>query len=394
MSGTLNSIYENASFALHLHAEAMTCLQEQASTGARINRASDDPSAAYRILGLNSQKRSLQDYLDTLSEIIGKLEISTTVLDNMASGFAEARRQLTQIGSGTYGQDAQQRTAEAINDILEQMVSFANTKHSNQYLFGGSDMVSVPYLVERTGGEITRVTYEGSAQTLEVEVAPGLKSSASYAGDNIFRSSDRRAPIFLGNAGAKAGTGTSSIRGDVWLIVTYNTSTGNYELCLEGGPNTVVQGNITNLAVKNSAGQVLYVDASQISSEGVQLVRMPGTYDVFGTLISIRDILKNDRGISDTELQQLVNDSLNSLGEIGNLLAQTEVSVGSRIEFLSNLQDTLKSMKYDTEDETTRLLEADIAQVAIDISRREVLYQMSLSVAAKLMSMSLLDFIR
>jgi flagellin-like hook-associated protein FlgL len=68
--------------------------------------------------------------------------------------------------------------------------------------------------------------------------------------------------------------------------------------------------------------------------------------------------------------------------------------VGSRIGFLDNLKDSLKNLKYDTEDETTRLQEADIAQIAIDISRREILYQMSLSVAGKLMSVSLLDFIR
>ena len=248
--------------------------------------------------------------------------------------------------------------------------------------------------MERSGGEITGITYQGSAQTLEVEVAPGLKSSAFYVGDNAFSSDDRGVPIFLGDAGAKAGTGTSSVRGDVWLTVTYNEDTGNYELCLDGGDMTVVEGDITNLAVKNSAGQVLYVDATEITGEGVQLVRIPGTYDVFGTLISIRDILKNERGLAGTELQQLVNDSLSSLEEINNVLVQTEVSVGLRIEFLNNLKDTLKNMKYDTEDETTRLQEADIAQVAIDISRREVLYQMSLSVAAKLMSMSLLDFIR
>ena len=34
------------------------------------------------------------------------------------------------------------------------------------------------------------------------------------------------------------------------------------------------------------------------------------------------------------------------------------------------------------------------AQVAIDLSRREVLYEMSLSVAGRLMQVSLLDFIR
>ena len=67
--------------------------------------------------------------------------------------------------------------------------------------------------------------------------------------------------------------------------------------------------------------------------------------------------------------------------------------MGSKIGFLDDLKDSLNNMKYDTEDEVTRLQQADIAQIAIDLSRREVLYQMSLAVAAKLMSLSLLDYI-
>ncbi len=83
-----------------------------------------------------------------------------------------------------------------------------------------------------------------------------------------------------------------------------------------------------------------------------------------------------------------------SLKEVTNLLVQTQVSVGSRIGFLDNLKDSLNNLKYNAEDESALLQEADIAQIAIDLSRQEILYQMSLSVAARLMSMSLLDFIR
>jgi flagellin-like hook-associated protein FlgL len=84
---------------------------------------------------------------------------------------------------------------------------------------------------------------------------------------------------------------------------------------------------------------------------------------------------------------------LNSLGEINELLVQAEVSVGSKISFLDDLKESLTNLSYNAEDETTRLQEADIAQIAIDLSRREVLYEMSLSIAGKLMSMSLLDYI-
>jgi flagellar hook-associated protein 3 FlgL len=394
MSGTLNTIYNNVSFALQLHTKALTSLQEQASTGSRINRASDDPSAAYRVLGLNTQQTSMENYIDNLSEVISTLELSSMVIQNMVSTFAEVKSLLTQVSSGVYGQESRERTADSINDTLEQMVLLANTDRNGQYLFGGSDTDSTPYVVQRTDGEITSVTYRGSSDRRNFEVAPGVQASAFYVGDDIFYSDNRSDPVFAGETGATAGTGTSNVTGDVWLTVT--GSTGNYDLSIDDGLTTFnTNGTDTNLAVTDSrTGKVLYVDTTGINSTGVELVRVPGTYDLFSMLISIRDILKNDRNFSEAKVQQLLDGCFESLDEVYNLLVQNTVSMGAKIGFLDSIKDSLTDMKYDAEDETTRLQEADIAQIAIDLSRHEVLYQMSLAVAAKIMSLSLLDFIR
>ena len=393
MSGTVNSIYNNLSFALYLHTEALFGLQEQAATGSRINRTSDDPSTAYRVLGLNSQQRSLAGYMDNISQAVSTLEISLATVEEMVSAFAGAKVQLTQIASGIYGPDGRAKIAERINNTLEQMVSLANTQHLNEYLFGGVHTGSSPYAATRTNGDITGVTYQGSFENRRIAVSAGVQSSAFYIGDEIFRSDSRDALEFLGETGAAAGTGTSSVRGDVWLTVT--GSAGDYDLSLDDGLTTVnTDGFDTNLAVTDSrTGRVLYVDATGITATGVDMVRAPGTYDVFGTLINIRDILNNERGLSNAQLQEVRNNSIESLEEIRSYLTEKSVSIASRIGFLDELKGTVERIKFGTEDEATMLAEADIAQVAIDISRREVLYQMSLSVAGKLMSMSLLDFI-
>ncbi len=175
--------------------------------------------------------------------------------------------------------------------------------------------------------------------------------------------------------------------------MTYNGS--NYELSINDGASTVVADGTTNQAVTNSiTGQVLYVDSSGINSTGVELVSVPGTYDVFSTLITFRDILENERSLPESQLQELRNDLVDSLDDLHKLLVQDSVSMGSKIGFLYDLKDSLNKIKYNAEDSTTRLQEADIAQIAIDLARREILYQMSLSVAARLLSMSLFDFIR
>jgi len=500
MSGTLGNTYNNINFALNLHSEAMARLQEQVSTGARINRASDGPSAAYRILGLNSEERLLGNYIKNLSDVIGTVELSSNIIGDMLSGFTGPQgviSRLTQITSGTYSAESRKTTAEGINEQLEQMLMLANTKRMGQYLFGGGKTSSAPYVATRVDGKITKVTYQGSLEDRDIEVAPGVESSALYVGDNIFRSNDRSTPEFtLGNTGVTAGTGTSSVTGFTWLTVAaavnekqtititggtptsgniniafgaaaplsvdvgYHataaevetaletlgsigsgdvTCTGNFlddangitieftgalaltnvaemvvtdvdldagapaistdrdggmQLSIDGGTAVGIPiGDKTNVAITNPDGKVLYVNAAGTISTGVELVEVPGTHDIFNTLITIRDVLKNVKGHTDTQARELLNNSFDSLDELKNLFAQTQATVGSRINFLDTLEDNLTNMKYNTEDETTRLEEADIAQLAIDLSRREVLYQMSLAMAAKLLSMSLLDFL-
>ena len=395
MSGILNSVYNNINFALSRHADALMRLQEQASTGSRINRPSDDPSDANRVLTLDTEKGLLERYINTLTDVSGTLQVGSSIIQQMTSSVSQARTTITQITSGVYDQQGRERTAEAVNDLLEQLVQMANTKYNGQYLFGGSDTGSAPYTVVRSDGEITSVSYQGSAEDRSVNVAPGVSSSVYFVGEEMFRSDKPGTPVFLGPTGAAAGTGTSSVTGDVWLTVNFDGT--NYQISIDDGATfePVPAGGSDNQAVTDSrTGKVLYVDTRGINSAGVELVRNTGTYDVFGTLINIRDILRNDRNLSDEQLAQLRDASISSLEEVGNLLVQKQVLVGSKIGFLSNLKDGLEGIKANTEDESSRLQEADIAQVSIDLARHEALYQASLYVAGKLMSLSLLDFIK
>ena len=391
MGGSLTSIYNNVSFALNLHTAAMTKLQEQTATGSRINRISDDPSSAYQVLGLNSQTRYLQNYLDNIAQTSDTLGVVSNVLGNMTSSITKVQTELTQISSGTYSQDSRERLAEGINDVLEQMVSLANTRSMNQYVFSGGKTTE-PYAVTRSNDEITSVSYQGASQSQNIEVSQSVQATLLYAGEDLFSSSSRSAPVFYGDTGAASGSGTSNVKGDVWLTVT--GSPGSYKLSIDGGTTEWdVTGDISNVAVSNADGEVLYVDATNITSTGTNLVRVPGTYDIFSSLISIRDILKNTQNLSDEQLKEFRGVITQSLDEINSQLTNKQTLVGSKIGFLEDLKESLENVKLNTEDQATAIEQADVAQIAIELSMREILYQMSLSVTGKLMSVSLLDFI-
>jgi flagellar hook-associated protein 3 FlgL len=394
MSGIMNSIYNNTLFALSRHTEALFMLQEQATTGSRINRPSDDPSAAAGVLNLQSENAVLENYLKTLTEAVGMLSVSSSVLQQITSTVNQAKTSITQVTSGTYDDASRQRTAEAIDNTLEQLVQLANTKHNGQYLFGGSDTDSAPFVVERSDGKITSVTYQGSTENLNISVAPGVTSSAFFVGQYLFYSDDRSTPVFSGQTGAAAGTGTSSITGNVWLTVALDGA--DYKISIDDGATwtAVPSGGNANQQVTDSrTGKILYVDTTGITGTGPDLVQVPGTNDMFNTLITLRDILNNAHGLSDAQLQELRSFATGSLDEIQNLLVQKQVSVGSRIGFLSDLQTGLDDVKTNNQIQADELQQADIAQISIDLARHQALYEMSLAVASKLMSMSLLDFI-
>ena len=395
MSGTLSNVHSNVSFALRQHGNAMSILQEQAYTGSQVNRPSDDPATGYQILTLSSQRRSLANYIDRIDESMDILDISSVAIDDISAAVTDVKVLMTQIVSGTYDEEGRMRMAEQVNSYLEQIVSLANTQHLGMYTFGGGDTASAPYSVTRTNGEITGVTYQGSSISRQVEIAPGVDAATYYAGNGLFESDNRQDPVFIGSTGAAVGSGTSNVKGDAWLTVT-NDGT-NYKLSIDDGATTVtvpLAGDVSNIAVTDADGRVLYVDATNIDSVGVEMVNVPGTYSVFDTLISARDLLKNTRNLSDSQLGSARDSLTDSLDEAKALLTGKLTTIGSQIGFINDLKASIDNMKFNTEDQVSSLQEADIAQVAIDISRRQTLYEMSLSMAARLMSMSLLDFIR
>jgi flagellar hook-associated protein 3 FlgL len=395
MSYSLQGIFESSSWAIAKNSAALSALQLKAATGQDINSVSENPTKANQILGLLTDSRGKEQYLKTLNEVISILDLSSSVSQSIFTELSGSRSLLSSSLSGTTSEQLRRTMATNLNTSLEQLVSLANTQRLGQSLFAGADSNSLPYGVERNDqGQITRVIYNGSYLEQKVQVAEGLTMSAMLVGDSLFRNDSRQAPAFMGSTGAQGGIGTSSVRGDVML--TIGGSAGNWQLSIDGGvSNVTVTGTETNVPVINPVtGEVLYVDATGITQAGTEPVRVPGTYDMFNTLINARDLLLNVNGLSEAEYKAIMTQTISSLQGVEEKLAQVFPIVGGRMQTLSSLRDSIEEMKYNSDDQVNMLKDADVTQVAIDLARYEVLYEMSLHVATKMFSMSLLDFLQ
>jgi len=388
MSYSFDGIYRSTSWALQEHMTAMALLQEQVTTGSRINRSSDAPSDANRLLTLNSSSSKLSHYMKEIEDLSGRLSMAGSQFDMISDQVTDFRTRVTSAMS--QGKDGRKIVAGVMNGIIEMVVSLANSEHEGQKLFGGDDSKSTPYLVERSGGEITRVYYQGSYKERKVEVAENVEISSVFVGDDIFREDNRQPPELIGNeTGVTLGTGTSTVQGYSELEIT--TSGPNYVISIDGGLSsvTVPVGGEANTAVTDSrTGKVLYLDTTTITGTGKASVHVPGSYDIFNLMITMRDLLASD---DDVEAQ------LNALGdELEGVHSKITVGfsvIGGRATTLDLMRDGFENVKYNNDDEKSRLADADIAQVSVDLLQRETLYQMSLGIAGKLLSTSLMDFI-
>jgi flagellar hook-associated protein 3 FlgL len=476
--GVWGNIYNNTRVALRTHALRLTELQEQAASGARINRASDDPADAYQIIRLRAQSESLRLYGDNLQEVIRTLDLTYTVVQQISDELRSVLEKLEQSVSGTYNQDSRTILGENIDVVVEQVVSLVNTSNLGQFLFSGARMGAQSYVSETDGRYITSVGYQGSMDNLPVPVAPEVEVPGTVVGEKFFRANDRGAPEFLGNTGARGGRGTSSVRGNLYLELTHketnvvsdpdgvnlqmspnpdltDTILGRHDLIVDttlntiqfaGGPVTTFTGTETGLAVHNadgdvvyvdvsnlnplpgpatvtiqadgylsldddapaveltdftddnvavldSDGRVLYVNATGIERTGLEAVRVPGTSDIFDTLIHAGQVLRNDRGLSDSEQRELLRDCSVDMREVIARVTQGMTSLGARLEALDTLGTSLENIRASADDQAGELENADIAQVATDLARTQTLYEMTLATTARLMALSLLDYI-
>jgi flagellar hook-associated protein 3 len=467
------SIYNNTRAALRFQAQEIARLQEMAATGSRVNRPSDAPTDAMRILQYRSTVNTLETYGRNLQSVTDVRESASTVLENLSNSMTRVRTLAGQADSGTYSARDRAAIAQEVDALLEQAVALANTEDRRRYIFGGGSG-KAPYVAHRENGRIVGVDYVGGSQNLAVPVVAGVEYGTVFVGDDVFRPAGRRTPDFLGHTGAKPGTATSTVRGDIWLTATHESTsylgaggvaagtssaasdtilgthhtltvdepgrtlqldqgatvafagtetdlkltnesgdvvyvdtrniqagfqgavqiTATGRLSIDDGATSVPTAAGANVAVTDSgSGDILYVDSGGLERVGLEPVRAHGTYDIFSAIISVRDAILNDRSMSAAQNTKLLGEAMGALTEAADGVTRATTSNGAQLQVMNDLKESAASMSQNSRLQALALENADIVDVASDLARRQVLYEMSLATASKLLSLSLLKYL-
>lgn len=151
---------------------------EKASSGRRVRKPSDDPTAFAQAARHADQHQRAVNYQRAIDKGVSHLQRADSVLDEAGAAMVRIRELAVQLANDTYGPLERQMAAEEVRELRQAMISYANTEMAGSYIFAGYADDAPPF--DATG------TYIGSANTRELEVAPGLRVEEGLTGEEIF----------------------------------------------------------------------------------------------------------------------------------------------------------------------------------------------------------------
>lgn len=191
MRVTGNYFSESLANQLNVLASRQYRLQNQVSSGQRIQAPEDDPTAVQRTLALSTEARALDQYNRNTTLLKERATVAFDTLKAVKT-LSDRVGEIATLADGTRSPDELKIYAAEITQLIQQTAQLMNTKHQGDYLFGGTKADQAPFAVTTDAyGNVTAVTYQGNTSVAENEIESGVTLAVDVPGANSTGSGPR-----------------------------------------------------------------------------------------------------------------------------------------------------------------------------------------------------------
>jgi flagellar hook-associated protein 3 FlgL len=163
----------------------MMAVQDEITSGKKVRRPSDDPSAVASIIRHRADVAANAQDQRTVSSATSRLFAADGALATITEVLHRARELTVQAGSDAMGTSHLQAISTEINELLKHAVQTGNTRFTGQYIFGGSKTTTPPF--EAAGAVPAAVTYNGNTAPVSYELDGAIELRVDIPGDETFR---------------------------------------------------------------------------------------------------------------------------------------------------------------------------------------------------------------
>jgi flagellar hook-associated protein 3 FlgL len=164
-------IFGNADLLSMKARDDVNTAEEQASTGIRVVHAGDDPAAAGQMIEHQLNAARMTAISAGATDASAELKTADTALSGVNDALDRATELATEMANSTNNASDRASAATEVDGLISTVVSDLNAQVGNRYVLGGTADSSPPFNADGS--------YNGNAQTRQVEIAPGVYQAAS-----------------------------------------------------------------------------------------------------------------------------------------------------------------------------------------------------------------------
>ena len=397
----------------------MDKIQEKLSTGKNIRIPRDNPIATTNQMIYQSSMTEIDQYLSNISESKSRLDEVDTSLQSVMRIFQRVRVLTVQGAHGIYTSfERKEAAATEINEMLEELVSIANTRNAAGHaIFGGhatgtedepNPFVQIYQTITagNQGDAMTGVEYRGNIGEMQREVSKGEYINVNIPGNQVFwatnqiLTSNKDATAYASETNQSIGIDGKEISisaGDnLDLIIDKINNAGVSVRASKGGRNNLILESTTPHQIwleDKRSGRVLK-DLGLLNADfpnppnNIDPTVIVGGSSLFEMIIQLRDdLVRGD--------QELVGGRDLGLLDMGldNILKHI-AQVGAKENRVDELAQRAEYTKSNIQEMLSNTEGIDIAETIMDFKWLESVHQYALSVGAKSIMPTLMDFLR
>lgn len=340
----------------------MSDLQTQAATQKRINKPSDDPVAAARLLGTRSEDRGNQQYLKNIAAARSFLEYTDLSMGEMSEMLLRLKELAIQQANDA-GASAETRgvVAEEVAQNFSQAVQIGNRKLGERYVFGGFQTITAPF--SRSGD------YQGDDGDINVLINKDASIAMNVPGSRVF----------IGQGISEDG-----------LIRPRTQPPSNHQELQKYQKNEIER----EQSIQDSESEPLRLRSPASESPGRNVPQSETQAQPNQQGTNVLSIIKQFEIALRTNDKEGIQEAIDNVDKAISQVIHGRAQVGSRIQTLNATQDALQKAVVDNKAVGSMLEDADVYQVMSDIARTDSTLKASLETSSKLIQPSLLDFLR
>ncbi|KKY01098.1 MULTISPECIES: flagellin N-terminal helical domain-containing protein [Paraclostridium] len=184
---TNSSMIRNHMYDVQQGLQRMDNLNKQLDSQKQINRVSDDPHKAIKIMNLNNEIKYAEKHNQNVEEVVGWMNNTDANLEEFGTLLGDIKNSILKVGNGTYSDEEMKAIQAEMNEKIKALGETLNTTHGGRYMFGGTSVNEPPVQIEEKDGVVTlKLNPNINEEDLKAEISDGINLDYNVSASEIF----------------------------------------------------------------------------------------------------------------------------------------------------------------------------------------------------------------